>query len=85
MQRLLSSKTSNLLSAFRFSTTKLKETALFSNSFLNSANVNYLENQYSKWASDPSSVAPSFATFFNSLSTRRTKTTPSDPNVQFLL
>ena len=34
MQRLLSSRSSNLLSAFRFSTTKLKETTIFTNSFL---------------------------------------------------
>jgi hypothetical protein len=43
MRRLLTSKaTKGLINRFSFSTAKLPETAIFSNSFLNSANVNYL-------------------------------------------
>ena len=81
MRRLLTSKTSKaLLNRFAFSTAKLPETAVFSNSFLNSANVNYLEKQYSNWVSDPSSVSQTFATFFNGLN-QGTKQHTVDANV----
>ena len=75
MRKLLTSRVPfRLYNAFRFSTVKQSETALFSNSFLNSANVNFLENQYAKWVTDPSSVPQTFAKFFNSLATGETKT-----------
>ena len=73
---------------FSFATVKQAESAVFVNPFLHSSNVNYLENQYNKWAADPSSVSNSLATFFYNLQTGHEATqahTLVDQNVRLFL
>lgn len=87
MRKLLTLKnTFRIHNVFKFSVAKQSETAIFSNSFLNSANVNFLEKQYASWVADPNSVPLSFSKFFVTLSGQNSQTdTVFDENVKLRL